>query len=92
MQDYVPFTFKGSQSMKNEMIALKDENNMILGYFGNHKPSDTAPHHRLLKYSATSLLEPQMMGVESGLAVLVSVASLLTNIKMIVDILRECFC
>jgi hypothetical protein len=28
-----------------------------------------------------------MMGVESGLAVLVSVASLLTNIMMIVDIL-----
>jgi len=29
-----------------------------------------------------------MMGVESGLAVLVSVASLLTNIMKIVDILR----
>jgi len=55
MQDYVPFTFKGSQSMKNGLISLEDENNMILGYIRNHKPSDTAPHHRLLQYSATPL-------------------------------------
>jgi len=55
MQDYVPFTFKGNQSMRNGLIALEDENIMILGYVGNHKPSDTAPLHRLLKYSATPL-------------------------------------
>jgi hypothetical protein len=32
-----------------------------------------------------------MMGVESGLAVAVSVASLLTNIKMLLDILLRVF-
>jgi len=55
MQDYVSFTFKGYHSMKNGLIALGDENIMIHGYVGNHKPSDTAPHHRLLKYSAPPL-------------------------------------
>jgi hypothetical protein len=55
LQDYVPFTFKGNQSMKNGLILLEDENIMIFGYVGNYKPSDTASHHRLLKYSATPL-------------------------------------
>jgi hypothetical protein len=41
--------------MKNGLIALEDEHIMILGYVGNHKSSDTTPHHRLLKYSAAPL-------------------------------------